>query len=69
MCCALEHINYSYLYNMDLKHTKLNYGYLSLLDDLQSSSRLDPKHDPELAQKILVKTPQEMGVFIAQTEN
>ena len=31
---------------MDLKHTKLNYGYLSLLDDLPSSSRLDPKRDP-----------------------
>ena len=32
---------------MDLKHTKLNHGYLSLIDDLPSSSRLDPKHrDP-----------------------
>ena len=31
---------------MDLKHTKLNYGYLSLLDDLPSSSRLNPKRDP-----------------------
>ena len=29
---------------MDLN--TLNYGYLSLLDDLQSSSRLDPKRDP-----------------------
>jgi len=27
---------------MDLKHTKTKLGYLSLLDDLQSSSRLDP---------------------------
>ena len=34
---------------MDLKHTKLNYGYLSLLDDLPSSSRLDPKRDPPSA--------------------
>ena len=31
---------------MDLKQTKLNYGYLSLLDDLPSSSRLDPNRDP-----------------------
>ena len=31
---------------MDQKHTKLKLGYLSLLDDLPSSSRLDPKRDP-----------------------
>ena len=48
VCCALEHINYSKLYNMDL-NTLTKLGYLSLLDDLPSSSRLDPKRDPPSA--------------------
>ena len=47
VCCALEHINYLIFTNGSKTQTKL--GYLSLLDDLPSSSRLDPKRDPPSA--------------------